>query len=153
MEKKHEVLFNQLQTYREGLLHDVNDINKEEAEIIPANFNNNIRWHLGHVFMDQYMWIKVLTKDDLYPDSFQKWFGFGTNPSNFDEHTPTFEELKLLLSEQPQKIKEFYSERLDEVFPSTEMGMFTIEQVLIRTIFHEGMHTQAINDLKRLIKK
>ncbi len=30
------------------------------------------------------------------------------------------------------------------------MGMNTIEQVLIRTIFHEGMHLQAILDIKKM---
>ncbi len=30
--------------------------------------------------------------------------------------------------------------RLKEEVHPTEMGMFTIEQVLVRTIFHEGMH-------------
>lgn len=153
MKKRHEVLFYQLETYREGLLFDVNDISADEAEIVPEGFNNNIRWNLGHVYLDQYMWIKVLTKDDLYPESFNQWFGFGTNPSNFDENTPSFEELKQLLKEQTNKIKDIYGDRLEEEFPPTEMGMFTIEQVLSRTIFHEGMHTQAINDLKKFIRK
>ncbi|RPF53443.1 DinB family protein [Aquisalibacillus elongatus] len=153
MKKRHEILFNQLNTYREELLLSVSDVTEEEADIIPKQFNNNIRWNLGHVYMDQYMWIKVLTKDELYPEEFNQWFGFGTSASNFDEQTPSFEELKQLLNGQIQKIKDLYGNRLEEEFPPTEMGMFTIEQVLIRTIFHEGMHTQAINDLKKCIRK
>lgn len=153
MKKRHEILFNQLKTYREGLLFDVRDVTSEEANIVPHGFNNNIRWNLGHVYLDQYMWIEVLTKDDLYPDSLNKWFGFGTNPKDFENHTPSFKELKELLEEQTSKIEALYSQRLEEEFPPTEMGMFTIEQVLIRTIFHEGMHTQAINDLKKCIRK
>ncbi|PKR77587.1 DinB family protein [Halalkalibacillus sediminis] len=152
MNQRQEVLFNQLETYREELLSNVENVSEEEAELIPKVFNNNIRWNLGHIYMDQYMWIKVLTKDDLYPDSFNHWFGFGNSPSDFDDETPSFEELKHLLKNQTSKIKELYGDRLEEEFPPTEMGMFTIEQVLSRTIFHEGMHTQAINDLKRYLR-
>ena len=31
------------------------------------------------------------------------------------------------------------------------MGMHTIKQVLIRTIFHEGMHLQTILDIKKVM--
>ena len=50
---------------------------------------------------------------------------------------------------QPAAIKKTYGDRLEEHFPPTDMGMHTIEQVLIRTIFHEGMHLQAIFDIKK----
>lgn len=44
-----------------------------------------------------------------------------------------------------------YSRRLEVEYPPTEMGMRTIEQVLMRTIFHEGMHLQAILDIKKCL--
>ncbi|MFD1019122.1 DinB family protein [Thalassobacillus hwangdonensis] len=153
MNKRQEALFNQMDTYREELLDILSDVTSEEAEMIPEEFNNNIRWNLGHLYLDQYMWIKVLTKDDLYSDQLTGWFGFGTTPADFDQDTPSFDELKERLKDQPRRIKEHYGDRLEEEFPPTEMGMFTIEQVLIRTIFHEGLHTQAINDLKKCIRK
>ncbi|TFB21378.1 DinB family protein [Filobacillus milosensis] len=152
MKKRHEVLFNQLETYRQELLNSVINVTKEEAEVIPEGFNNNIRWNLGHIYLDQYMWIKILTKDNLYSERFNQSFGFGTTPSDFNAETPSFEELKLLLKDQTYKIKKLYGDRLEEEFQPTEMGMYTIEQVLIRTVFHEGMHTQAINDLKKCIR-
>lgn len=52
----------------------------------------------------------------------------------------------------PFKLMENYGHRLEEEYPPTEMGMRTIEQVLIRTIFHEGMHLQAINDIIKCLK-
>ncbi len=38
-----------------------------------------------------------------------------------------------------------------EEFPPTEMGMHTVEQVLVRTIFHEGMHLAAIIALRKFL--
>jgi len=42
---------------------------------------------------------------------------------------------------------------MEEAFPQTEMGMRTVEQVLIRTVFHEGMHLQTILDIKKALSQ
>ncbi|UOQ95663.1 DinB family protein [Halobacillus shinanisalinarum] len=132
------------------MLEVVENTTVEEAEIIPAGFNNNIQWNLGHVYLDQYMWIQAITRESTnVPEEFNSWFGFGTNPADFDDNTPSFEKLKKLLSEQPREIQNTYSDKLELEFPPTEMGMHTIEQVLVRTIFHEGMHIQTLLDLKK----
>lgn len=153
MKYRHEILFNQLESYRSELLEVLKDVTEEKAEIIPTGFRNNIRWNMGHIYLDQFLWIEVLTKEkENVPKTFHDWFGFGTSPSNFTDDTPSYEELKGLLKTQPKLIRERFGERLEEEFPPTEMGMNTIEQVLIRTIFHEGLHLQTILDIKKLIK-
>jgi uncharacterized damage-inducible protein DinB len=153
MKRRHEVLFNQLETYRSYILGVLENVSEEVADVIPEGFNNNIRWNLGHIYLDQYLWIQAVTKEKAgVPEQFQTWFGYGTSPANFTPETPTIDELRNLLKEQPAQIKAQYGERLEEDFPPTEMGMHTIEQVLIRTIFHEGMHLQTILDLKKCMK-
>lgn len=150
MKTRHTILFTQLETYRNELLAVLEGVTEEMAEMIPPGFRNNIRWNMGHVYLDQFFWIAALTKDmgDV-PPAYQNWFGFGTSPSEFTEETPSFKELKQLLETQPKTIKETYGNRLEEEFPPTEMGMHTLEQVLIRTIFHEGMHFQAILNIRK----
>ncbi|NYE05917.1 putative damage-inducible protein DinB [Bacillus niacini] len=153
MKRRHEVLFTQLETYRSYILGVLENVSEEVADVIPQGFNNNIRWNLGHIYLDQYLWIQAVTKEKAgVPEQFQTWFGYGTSPANFTPETPTIDELKNLLKEQPAQIKAQYGERLEEEFPPTELGMHTIEQVLIRTIFHEGMHLQTILDLKKCMK-
>ncbi|MBU8772026.1 DinB family protein [Cytobacillus oceanisediminis] len=153
MKERHKILFKQLETYREDVLFVLNGITPELAEIVPNYFHSNIRWTMGHIYLDQYLWIEALTKEKTEaPDVFRKWFGYGTKPDNFSEDTPSFAELKELLRQQPVRLKEIYGHRLEEEYPPTEMGMRTIEQVLIRTIFHEGMHLQAINDIKKCLQ-
>lgn len=150
MNKRHEVLFEQLRTYRSELLSIVEGLSDAEVDKVPEGFNNNIRWNLGHVLVDQYLWIWVLTKEDmLIPPGFNEWFGFGTGPSHFTDATPKLSALVELLKEQPYLIQERYHGKMEEEFAPTEMGMSTIEQVLIRTIFHEGLHIGAIQALKR----
>ncbi|WP_223066132.1 DinB family protein [Paenibacillus caui] len=150
MKRRHEVLFEQLRTYRGELLEMVEGVSEEEAEIIPKGFNNNIRWNLGHVYVDQYLWIRALTKEEMpNPMAFNEWFGYGSSPSRFTDETPTFSQLIPMLQQQPRIIQEKYQDRMEEEFAPAEMGMHTTEQVLIRTIFHEGLHIGAIQALKR----
>ncbi|WP_134685519.1 DinB family protein [Brevibacillus migulae] len=152
MFKRHEVLFNQLQAYRDETLQLVGDVTEEMADRIPAGFRNNIRWNLGHIYLDQYLWIQHLTKETIQmPDGFQEWFGYGTSPADWQTNPPSLEALQELLKGQPGHIRDTYGERLEEEFPATEMGMHTIEQVLIRTIFHEGMHIEAIKAIRRFL--
>lgn len=95
MNQRQENLFEQLAHYRSELLHFLEHVSEEEANIIPTGFHNNIRWNLGHLYLDQYLWIEALTKEkDTELNVFIKWFGFGTSPNHFDKETPTLEELK-----------------------------------------------------------
>lgn len=152
MNPRHEILFNQLDSYRSYILGVADSVTAENAEVIPTGFKNNIRWNLGHIYLDQYLWIQAVTKEkDPELEPFTNWFGYGTSPANFTSKTPSYEELKILLKDQPARIREVYADRLEEEFAPTEMGMHTIEQVLTRTIFHEGMHLQTILDIKKFL--
>ena len=118
MHLRHKNLFTQLQTYRQEVIHFLEDVTEETAEIIPVGFNNNIRWNLGHIYLDQYLWIETLIKEKTeVPEIFHSWFGFGTSPADFQESTPSLVELRSLLTEQPKRIRETYSHRLEEISP------------------------------------
>ncbi|SDJ65417.1 DinB family protein [Sediminibacillus albus] len=113
---RHEVLFNQLNSYRNELLETVEGVTEREADIIPEPFNNNIRWNLGHVYLDQFLWIAEVNKEKAaVPDNFHSWFGFGTSPADFDTETPALETLKSMLKQQPTYIKDMFSSRLEEL--------------------------------------
>ncbi|OCA89527.1 DinB family protein [Pradoshia sp. D12] len=152
MLKRHEVLFKQLADYRHELLVAVDSMNEDEVNIVPEGFRNNIRWNLGHVYLDQYLWIQHLTKEPIIlPNHFNEWFGYGTSPEDWRGEVPKLDYLKRLLAVQPFMIRDLYGERLEEEYSVTESGMFTVEQVLVRTIFHEGIHLGNILALKKLV--
>lgn len=153
MKERHENLFHQLKSYRNATLSILEDVSEEDAEIIPPRFNHNIRWNLGHIYLDQYLWIETQTKEIAnVPPEFNTWFGHGTSPVHFNSETPSYNELKILLANQIDEIKNKYGGKLEIEYSPTEMGMNTIEQVLIRTIFHEGIHFQNILNLKKFLK-
>ena len=154
MKPRHMTFFEQLENYRGYILKLARETTKEDAEVIPNGFNNNIRWNLGHVYTEQYMWLKTLTNEEVpVPEAFDHWFGWGSSPANFTAETPSLEEVKTLLKGQLPEIKDTFGERLEEEFEPTEnWGLTTIEQVLTYTLFHEGMHVQTILDIKKCMK-
>lgn len=154
MNQRQEAFLDQLKAYRGYILKLARETSEDEAEITPNGFNNNIRWNLGHVYTEQYMWLKTLTNEEVpVPEAFDHWFGFGSSPANFTAETPSLEELKTLLKEQLPEIKDTFGDRLEEEFEPTEnWGLRTIEQVLMYTLFHEGMHIQTILDIKKCMK-
>lgn len=152
LHKRHQVLFNQLEEYRSNLLQSVEGITEEMADFIPKGFNNNIRWNLGHIYLDQLLWIQHLTKEKIdMPEGISDWFNFGTSPATWTTNPPSLETLKMLLAEQPKYIRDHFGDRLEEEFPETESGMHTIAQVLVRTIYHEGIHLAAISSIRKFL--
>jgi len=94
MKPRHQILFHQLDSYRSEVLLVLETITEDTANIIPSGFHNNIRWKLGHIYLDQFLWIEALTNEkskELEP--LQSWFGYGTSPPIFNEKTPSFEKL------------------------------------------------------------
>ncbi|UFJ40733.1 DinB family protein [Brevibacillus humidisoli] len=152
MEKRHAVLFQQLEDYRHGTLRLVADVTEEMADVVPAGFSNNIRWNLGHIYLDQYLWIQHLTKEPIQlPDGYLTWFNYGTKPADWQGSVPSLDTLRELLGGQIGWIRQQYGDRLEEEFPATESGMHTIAQVLVRTIYHEALHAGAILSIRRML--
>lgn len=142
-----------LKIYREYLLGSLADVTQEQAEHIPKEFRNNIRWNLGHMYVDAYLWIFSLTgESDETITKWNSWFGYGTTPNDFTEETPTFEELKDLLIFQMEDLQNRYGNQLSQSYPPTKYeGYTTIEDVLMRIAFHDGVHFQTVVHLKRFL--
>lgn len=152
VKKQDMVIFDQVDWMRKQTLRVVKGVSEEEANVIPEGFNNNILWNLGHIYIDQYAWLKTLTDDDFpYPAGYPAMFQYKTKPADWEDDPPSLDELVQRLTEQPQYIRDTYSARLDDPYPK-KSGMRTVRQVLVRTLMHEGMHFETIKMYKKLIR-
>ncbi|MFC0187388.1 DinB family protein [Fictibacillus aquaticus] len=146
-----DILLKQLAAFRHNTLSVVEGVTEEMADIVPEGFNNNIRWQLGHIYLDQYDWLyHKINEDSPVPKHYRELFGYGTRPSDWKLSPPTLDELKNRLADQVDHIKEHFGRRLDEELESpAELGMNTFAEILPRTFYHEGMHTGHIIALKK----
>lgn len=123
----------------------------------PAGFNNNIRWHAGHIFVIVETFLKqsVPSYEIKYPD-WVSMFDDGTSPDDWGEDTPTGEEILAALREQMSWVIPFVEDKLEEkmneplVIGNDIMTMDTIEGAVQFLSWHEGTHAGTIDALNRL---
>lgn len=143
---------------RSNTLRTLESITEESADIMPAGFNNTIRWHLGHIYLTQ-EWLVFYHGNERasVPETFPALFGVGSNPAEWKTAPPTLETLRSLLTEQTSRMSETFANRLDQPAkkPPTMGGrlqLTTIGSVLAFTLHHESEHYGFIKALQRAIE-
>lgn len=152
-----EIVFTLLEYVRAGTLELAKNIQTEDpdyVDVIPPGFNNNIRWNLGHVatILDQLVNYPAREKPDLSLE-FSKSFANGTSPKNWNDKTPSFEEIIKALEEQPKQVKEKFGGRLadelPQVFSLNGIDFKTIGDLVVFNLYHEGLHQGQIKAMIR----
>lgn len=139
--------------YTQGHLQSVKD---EQWDIQPEGFHNTIRWHVGHIFVSMENLVhRGLPEYEVVHPEWAKLFGTGTKPSDWTEAPPTNEQLLSALAEQPARVKEFLTGKLDQQMPDVmSLGKFhdmaTVEAVIQFAIWHEGVHAGIIFALNKV---
>lgn len=155
-----EMLFSLLETSRAGTLEAAKKVQSDYADFadtIPEGFNNNIRWNLGHVvtILDQLANYPAGEKPDL-GKPFHKSFANGTSPKNWNDETPSLDEIIQALEEQPKKIKEKFAGRLADPLPQpfslVGVEFKTVGDLIGFNLYHEGLHAGQINTMLRAAK-
>jgi DinB superfamily len=152
-------LYNQLAFVRSQTLKLADGLSEEAANRIPEGFRNNIRWHLGHIYvvMARYSFKYMELPSDV-PAGWTELFEFGTSPLTAPEGVvpPTLDELRDRLGSQIARIRGIYGDRIQEpvVSPYTNssgMRLGTLEEFFSFNLYHEGMHLSTIRAYKRLL--
>jgi uncharacterized damage-inducible protein DinB len=154
---ENEQIIKQVELVRSITLHTVDQITDEIANIIPAGFNNNIRWNLGHILIvqDQLASQFAGIPQQLAPEYLQL-FANHTSPKDWKTPVPRLKDITEQLTRQTEFIKTHLENRLQEkaVKPFKRMGyeMTTIGEILSFSLHHEGMHVGVIGVQRRQIE-
>ncbi|MEJ8544621.1 DinB family protein [Brevibacillus borstelensis] len=129
---------------------------EEQADIIPEGFSNNIRWNLGHILFTQDA-LLYGGKAPHLPESYAALFAQGTKPADWPGELPTLETLGQQLTEQAERIKKEFARRFEESLPTpfNLRGLAQIETIggmFLFSMFHEGMHANAVSMLRKALK-
>ena len=152
-------VFNQLEFVRSQTLKLAEGVSEKAADLVPDGFRNNIRWHLGHIYV---VLERLAFKYDAMPlDMPPGWterFETGSSPlaAPTDVAVPTLEELRARLGSQIARIRRTLDGNLQETVASpytTSAGMYlgTPEHFLAFNLYHEAMHLSTIRAFKRLL--
>lgn len=155
MNKNLEIILN----FRKYLLIKIDTLHAEQLNYIPASFNNNIIWNLGHLnavlqglcYKNSGLPIKLEEKY-FYP------FLAGTKPVDFISENEIISIKKHLITsvEQLQTdleknlFKQYHkSEKIEQVY---NIQLTSINDAIYYITHHEGIHFNAILTLQRMIE-
>ncbi|HZG77758.1 MAG TPA: DinB family protein [Paenibacillus sp.] len=150
-------VFEQLAFVRGQTVKALQDVPEDVASAIPPGFRNSVLWHAGHIYLVQERFAFSLQgKEADIPASFLAAFAPGTSPASWTERPATLADLTERLRLQADRVAEAWAGRLHEGAPapyttSTGMTLTSTEAFLNFTLYHEGMHFQAIKMYKALL--
>ncbi|ALS22965.1 DinB family protein [Paenibacillus naphthalenovorans] len=144
------IVFNQIELHRSRTLELVTGLSESQADIIPEGFNNNIRWHLGHILTTQERFAYRLIGEPLgLPEELMNMFLNGTKPADWQTAPPELPSLIKLLQEQPGQIRQRLQGRLEQQITVPFKDFKRHDEALLFGTCHEAMHAGYIMALKR----
>ncbi|MGR9050435.1 DinB family protein [Halobacillus faecis] len=144
-----EQLFKQIDLVRQATLKQLESVTEAQADDQPEGFKNTIRWNIGHIHVVQNALLaKFGGKPVETSPRYIELFAPGTKPADWKGDIPSLDELKQVLKEQPEKLKEILSGQLDDEAAQAFLSLPTVGEILNFTIYHEGVHTGTVKALK-----
>ncbi|WP_070120342.1 DinB family protein [Bacillus marinisedimentorum] len=151
-------ILKQVRFVRDLTLNAVEKLDEQTIDEKPPGFRNTIRWNIGHIITSQELLLGKFTGISAMslPDSYIELFSPGTKPADWKQEAPSLDELNRMLKEQPQRIEDALSGKLDDpVAKPFKIGaqgeLSRIGEILNFTIYHEGLHQGHISALQRAI--
>ncbi|GGG25988.1 DinB family protein [Paenibacillus abyssi] len=145
-----QIVFSQIELNRSRTLALVAELSEQQADVVPPGFNNNIRWHLGHILTTQERLAFRLIPEPLdLPEELMSLFVNGTKPADWQTSPPDLPALIKLLEEQPGRIRARLQGRLEEKITVPFKDFGRLDEVLVFSIGHEATHAGYIMALKR----
>lgn len=152
-EKRMEpIVFNQVELHRSRTLALIAELSENQADAVPQGFNNNIRWHLGHILTTQERFAFLFIEEPLsLPQELMNLFLNGTKPEDWQTAPLDLPSLVKLLKEQPSQIQQRLQGRLEEQITVPFKEFKRLDEVLLFGTCHEAMHAGYIMALKKAV--
>ncbi|MGG2196737.1 DinB family protein [Paenibacillus validus] len=146
------IVFSQLALNRSRTLAVVAELSEKTADVVPNGFNNNIRWHLGHILTTQErLAFRLLGEPLELPEELTSLFVNGTKPADWQTSPPDLAALRQLLEEQPKRHRQRLQGRLNDKLTVAFKEFTRLDEVLMFSIGHEATHAGYIMALKKAV--
>ena len=145
-------VFETLAKHRNRLLKLVEECSINKRSIVPEHFNNNLHWQIGHVLaMTEQLIFGLTNQNSALPVHYNKFFGSGTRPTDWQEDAPDWNLLMIQLKEQLDRIQERFQNKLEMPVKENFLKAECIEEVIISSVLHEVSHIGNISAMLKLL--
>ncbi|MFC0185538.1 DinB superfamily protein [Pseudarcicella hirudinis] len=127
----------------------------EQLNKIPAGFNNNLVWNIGHIVVAQQSLIYRLSNLEMnISEDLFNLYKSGSKPTQFVGQVEA-DELKSLLISLIEKTKEDYKAgkfvTFNERLTGTGFLLSTLNDALDFNNYHEGMHLGVMMSIRKFV--
>ena len=143
-------------TSRQNFLKFLSDYSIEQLNYVPAHFNNNLIWNIGHVIVTQQLLVYgAVNQPLLISTELVNRYKAGSKPTGEVTQSAADELKELLISLQEKTIIDFENQLL--INPYTEkvtrsgFVLRTIEEAMEFNNYHEGMHLGMMMSLRKFV--
>jgi hypothetical protein len=149
-------ILNTINVVRQMTLGKVESINEDLFDVQQPQFNNTIRWNVGHIISTLNSLVSTrIDQKSFIKQEFTDLFKGGTRPSDWSTTPPSKAELVDLLKKQLNDLTETFANRINEQlatpFQIRDFKLESVGDVVGFAIIHEGLHLSTINDLLKVI--
>ncbi|WP_276362612.1 DinB family protein [Daejeonella sp. H1SJ63] len=146
---------NAVRKTRLKMLDLVNSLSQDQLNKIPAGFNNNIIWNLGHLIAAQEGILYLRGGHNLRIDqTFFDSYKMGSKPER-ELESEEIENIKSLLISSIDYLEDDFQKGIFQEYPNWttrfDVEISSFEDAMDFLIFHEGLHLGCMTALKRLI--
>jgi len=140
---------------RTFLLEGIKDLNIEQLNKIPAGFNNNIIWNLGHMIaVQQGICYKRSGLQAMISDEFWEKYRSGSKLAGIvDEAEINY--IKQLFFTSLDQLETDYAKNIFSGYTAWttryDVEIASIDDAISFIPFHEGLHSGVIGTFKRLV--
>jgi len=140
---------------RKMILGLISDLNIDQLNKIPAGFNNNIIWNLGHMIASQQGLCYKRTGVELrVTDDFFKTYVSGSKPERFITEAE-YEEVEQLFFSTLEDLQTDYDAQKFDNYQSINtrynIPVSNIDEAIAFLPFHDGLHIGYIMSLRKLV--
>jgi hypothetical protein len=148
-----EQVFSQMALIRSRTVKWIEEVDPIIVDVTPANYNNTIHWHIGHILLVQdRLTLRLSGKEIGLPEEYTGWFGNGTKPADWQTQPPAVEVLLQELKDQTERQQKHFSGKLADKLTIPFLHFETIGESLGQSLYHEGVHLGFMMALKRAIE-
>jgi len=150
-----ESLFKTWETSRKLYAEYFDKYSLEQLNTIPAGFNNNLIWNIGHIIVAQQSLIYRLSNLEMYiSEDLLNKYKPGSRPTQ-DVSQEEVDELKTLLLLLPEKTKNDFNEGRFITFNGRMTGtgfmLTTLHDAFEFNNFHEGLHLGMMMSIRKFV--
>jgi hypothetical protein len=131
---------------------------KGREDVIPLGWNNNARWHAGHLVLTPHLLtLARLGEPMIVPEEYRQWFAKGTGPADWGAAPiPAYDDLVDQIVPSSVNLHEALRGRLEEPFQEpyvTSVGakLTCPLDALTLSGVHDGIHLGLLLALRRAL--